>query len=112
MITEFDLDSAIAECQGVKNPNAKTCMMLAAYLTIKKELFGDSEKLDTSLYSYDAPTMTSAETITYSSDTEFSTLINGRYSDDIWAVMDDLMSMLQALNPRLYKSVMRKIEEG
>lgn len=111
MITEFDLNSAIAECQGVKNPNAKTCMMLAAYLTIKKELFGEPEKYETPLYSYDTPTK-SVETITYTSNTEFSTLIQGRNSDNIWAIIDDLMSILQELNPRLYKSVIRKIKEG
>ena len=34
MITEQDLLSAIAECQGERNPNANTCIKLAAYYTI------------------------------------------------------------------------------
>ena len=36
---EIALDEAIAECQGQRNPDSKTCMMLAAFLTIKKELY-------------------------------------------------------------------------
>lgn len=88
--------------------------MLAAYLTIKREMFVNNENNipEMPLYSYDTAPNQSAETITYQSNTEFSRLIEGRNSDDIWAVMDYLMSTLQALNPRLYKSVLRKIEEG
>lgn len=114
MITEFDIDSAIAECQGKKNPDARTCMMLAAFLTIKKEMFGKLEYNESpALYSYASPPENqSVETITYQSKTEFSQAIQGRYADDVFAVMDYLMSMLQALNPRLYNSVMRKIQEG
>jgi hypothetical protein len=37
-----DLDTAIAECQGRRNPDAKTCIMLAAFYTIKREMFGDA----------------------------------------------------------------------
>ena len=34
MIKEEDLQEAIAECQGVRNPNANTCLKLASYYTI------------------------------------------------------------------------------
>ena len=34
MITEEELQEAIAECQGQRNPNANTCLKLASYLTI------------------------------------------------------------------------------
>ena len=45
MITEKDLQEAIAECQGERNPNANTCIKLAAFYTIRNELFGNSDKL-------------------------------------------------------------------
>ena len=35
MITEMDLQEAIAECQGKRNPNADTCIKLAAFYIIK-----------------------------------------------------------------------------
>ncbi len=39
MITEHDLQEAIAECQGKRNPDANTCIKLAAFYTIKEHLF-------------------------------------------------------------------------
>ena len=39
MITEKDLQDAIAECQGERKPNANTCIKLAAYFTIYDHLF-------------------------------------------------------------------------
>ena len=45
MITEKDLLEAIAECQGERNPNANTCIKLAAYYTILDHL-SDKNKTD------------------------------------------------------------------
>lgn len=107
MITERDLQEAIAECQGAKNPNAGTCLKLAAFLTIQREMFG---KVDSppvyGEYSYSGP----VDTIAYYGDTEFSRLIEGRRPDDIWPIMDELMGVLEAVNPRLYAAVLRKIK--
>lgn len=36
--------------------------------------------------------------------------IDGRNPDDIWPIMDELMSTLQVLMPRLYDGVMRKLQ--
>ena len=108
MITEQDLQEAIAECQGTRNPNAGTCIKLAAFLTIQREMFGKTEELSQSFgnhYSYDA-----GPVVEYYGDTEFAKLINGRRPDDIWPVMDELMSTLEVVNPRLYMAVIRKIK--
>ena len=43
------------------------------------------------------------------SNSEFFQAISWRKSADIWAVMGELMDTLQAINPRLYNSVLRKI---
>ena len=40
---------------------------------------------------------------------DFFQAISGRKSADMWAVMGELMDTLQAINPRLYNSVLRKI---
>lgn len=47
--------------------------------------------------------------IEYTSDTDFSRAIHGRKCADIWPVMDELMSTIQALMPRLYDNVMQKL---
>ena len=50
-----------------------------------------------------------AEALTAPLNSEFFQAISGRKSADIWAVMGELMDALQAINPRLYNSVLRKI---
>lgn len=101
MITEKDLQEAIAECQAVKNPNANTCIKLAAFLTIKNALYEDDEK-----YSYSS---TPEEVVEYYSDTEFGRAIDGKNAMNMWAIIDEMMNALQVLNPRLYEGVLRKI---
>lgn len=108
MIRADDLRAAIAECQGERNPNAHTCMKLAAYYTILREIEPD-EKPD---YSYgSSPVKPQHDTVEYLSDTEFSAAINGRNNADAWAVMDELMSTLKVIQPRLYTSVLRRLRE-
>ena len=113
MITEHDLMEAIAECQGERNPNANTCIKLAAFYTIKNELYGKPEQLERAdyaqSYSY-APEPVDTH-ITYTSDTEFSEAIHGRRQEDVWPIMDELMSTIQVLMPRLYNGVMRRLQE-
>ena len=42
-------------------------------------------------------------------NSEFFQAISERKSAEMWAVMGELMDTLQAINPRLYNSVLRKI---
>ena len=108
MITEHDLNEAIAECQGVRNPDAKTCMMLSAFYTIKDKLYPEAT-VEMPQYSYDAPPQVE-KTIDYESDTDFGGAIYGRNTNEILSIIDEAMDAVQVLNPQLYKSIMRKIE--
>lgn len=103
MITEKDLDNAIAECQGQRNPNANTCIKLAAFYTIKHEMFGKSE-LD---YSY-APAP-DRNTIEIDSGSDFARAIDGKEQKDVWPVIDELMETIQIIQPRLYDAVMSRL---
>lgn len=113
MITEKDLQEAIAECQGQRNPNANTCIKLAAFLTIQKELFGNLEQSETvqpfNSYSYSADNK--EKIVDYSIDTEFGKLIDGKIAADAWNVMQELMDALKITNPKLYNFVLRKLEQ-
>ena len=117
MITEHDLEQAITECQGERNPNAQTCMKLAAFYTIRNEMFGNPEQVVVAKnampsYSYaDAPEKPVDTRIEYDSDTDFSRAINGREADEIWKIMDELMTTIQVLMPKLYYNVMQKLNE-
>ena len=110
MITEHDLEQAIAECQGERNPNANTCIKLAAFYTIKNELYGKAEQVERtpSLPSYSYAT---GPTIDYSSETEFSQIINGKDPSKVWPVIDELMDTIKVLMPRLYDGVMKRLQE-
>ena len=48
-------------------------------------------------------------TVTVDGNSEFFQAISGRKPAEMWAVMGELMDTLQAINPRLYNSVLRKI---
>lgn len=120
MITLQDLNAAIAECQGERNPNANTCIKLAAFYTIRQEMFGDAEGKSTApapaVPGYSTATgpaaQEQAETIIdFDSGSEFSRAIDGREAYSVWAVMDELMEVLNATNPRLFNGVMRKLHE-
>lgn len=106
MITEKDLQEAIAECQGQRNPNASTCIKLAAFLTIKEALYG---KKEIPTYSYASEPQTNV--VEYQGESEFAQEIAGRNQEDIWSIMDELMDVIKATNPRLYAGVMRKIQD-
>ena len=115
MITEKDLQEAIAECQGQRNPNASTCIKLAAFLTIQKELFGKSEQFETveksepiKTYSFEAAD-SKEKIIDYHVNTEFGNLIDGQIATNVWDVMQELMDALKITNPKLYSFAIRKL---
>lgn len=105
MITRDDLEQAIAECQGERHPTASTCVKLAAYLTLKRELFESPEPT----YSFAASPPGADSDIHIDSDSEFARAVEGRSPDDVWPVIDELMDTLSVVNPRLYAAVLRKL---
>ncbi len=117
MITEQDLQEAIAECEGERNPNASTCMKLAAFYTIKEHMYGEGSKMPTdsaypptgSSYSRSAESP-SQGIVEADSDTEFGRIVDGMRTSELFNVMDELMSTLSIVQPRLYAGVMRKLE--
>lgn len=107
MISQEDLRQAIAECQGVRNPTASTCIKLAAFLTIQRELYGDDEKIEHPSYSY-APAPYQ-NMIQIDSGSEFARVVNGRDVNEILPIIDELIDTLSIIQPRLYNAVMAKI---
>ena len=110
MITEQDLLEAIAECQGQRNPNANTCIKLAAYYTILNNLQQSDTPVSHGGYSYSSPSNTE-NTVEYTSSTDFAKIINGKSASTMWAIVDELMSALMYLNPKLYNDAMTKFSE-
>lgn len=111
MITEQDLQAAIAECEGTRNPNANTCMKLAAFYTIKDKLYPDEKDHTAEISRMVEPVQvySGAEKPMLKSDTEFARAAEGVSTEHLFAVMDELMTTIQILQPRLYDGVMRKL---
>lgn len=105
MITEQDLKEAIAECLGQRTPNASTCIKLAAFYTIRDQLYGQKDEPIIPSYSY----ASAEERIKDYGDTPFYNAIAGRMPDDVWPVIDEVFTALMAVNPRLYDAAMRKL---
>lgn len=98
MITEADLQQAISECKAQRNPNASTCIKLAAFYILQEHMYGHDEPM----YSY-APAP-------YASSTEFGEAIRDKTDTEVFAVIDELMSALSILNPPLYEQTMRRLK--
>lgn len=98
MIKESDLLEAIAECQGERNPNANTCIKLAAYYTILQHM----QKVDEPQYSFLAG---------YDSGSEFSDAVRGKDTPSVLSVMDELMDVVKVLIPKLYNATIDKLND-
>ena len=92
MITRNDLLEAIEKCQGQKNPNANTCIKLAAYYTILDHTPEEPS------YSYASEPLS-----------EFMKLIKKKRSDEVMLIVDDMMEELQTVNPQLYYKTMERL---
>lgn len=101
MIREDEVLDAIAECQGERNPDANTCRNLAAFYTILDHI-KKTPNIETSL---PEPT----PRLKYEGTSEFYDLIRHKDINEVLSVLDELMSTLQIINPRLYDGVMSKL---
>lgn len=93
MIREHELRDAIMECQSEKNPNANTCIKLAAYYTLLNNMYPEAPEK----YSY----KTAPE---YNGRSEFAEAIKGKPVPEVMGVVDELMDALRVLSPRLYNA--------
>lgn len=108
MITEMDLREAIAECEGTRNPNASTCIKLAAYYTILNNLHGNqADSSPSSNYSFASEPMVGLKY----TDSEFSQYVMDKGIERVFPLLDELMDTLMVVNPKLYDSMIMKISE-
>ena len=106
MITKQDLLEAIAECQGTRSPTANTATKLAAFYTILDHLDDDKSTPVPMSYSYAAP---SEGIVRYDGESEFARAVDGKPQKEVFDVLDELVSLIQVMNERLYDGVMRKL---
>ena len=112
MITQQDLQEAIAECMGQRNPNANTAIKLAAFYTIRRELYGEDKDAVQPLpgpagYSFSPAPEESL--VDNPSDSEFARIIDGRPQSEIWPLMDEMMDTISMIHPNLYHAVLDRL---
>ena len=110
MITEKDLRAAIAECQGARNPNANTCIKLAAFYTILNNLYPEKveEPVDvgySTMPSYDeyVPQIRA--------ESEFMNVCSLKPITDVLEVLNEHMEAIKLLYPKEYDSIIEKIKD-
>jgi len=108
MITEKDLKEAIAECEGERNPNANTCIKLAAFYTILDNMYGEKTEIPNN---YSMAASSDSPNMDYLTDSEFSQIIADKGIEKAFPVIDELIATLSVLNPKLYQSVLRKLAD-
>ena len=112
MITKRDLVEAIAECQGTRSPNANTAVKLAAFYTILDHLDDEKQSAETAVdrNSFNGYSLSEPHNIVRCDlSSEFARAIDGKQQADVWPVLDELMTTIQAMNSRLYNGVMKKL---
>lgn len=110
------LDHAIAQNLSSDDPDAWTCMRLAAQLYLRDRLYGQPvepapPKQPNQGYAFaDAPQTLAEEIVYYPGKTEFAREIDGKRAADIWPIMDEMMSLFAALHPEMYKRAIEMIK--
>ena len=104
MITERELNQYIEHCLEEPVTSNKR-NILADLIIIKDYLFGEPMQ---SGYSY----ANKVENIIYiNGDTEFLATVNGKDTEKVMAIMDELMEATKTLHPRMYDRVIEKISD-
>lgn len=105
MLTERDLLKAIAECETEPLTSAKISKLADLY-TVYDHLFGYDEAPP--LYSHAEPV--EQRKIKTNGDTEFLKLLNGKDMELCLTEIDELVSAIQALHPKMYERLLRNLE--
>ena len=115
MIRESDLHEAIAECLGKRDPDANTCIKLAAYYTILNQLY-PQEQDEQEVHAMPVlPAQSFAadpDTVNYEGDSEFARIVRELPVSRMMPIIDEMMDALSVLQPRLYDAVMRRLSEA
>ena len=116
MITEKEVEQAIEECMREPVTGNKRSV-LADLIIIQDYLFGEPMQAQEApqpmpMQSYSAPPMEQVETyIETTGDSEFLKAVDGRKSDKVWKLMDELVEAVKILHPRMYTTFIDKIQD-
>lgn len=116
MITEKEIEQAIEECLREPVTGNKRAV-LADLIIIQDYLFGEPMQAQEasqpmSMQSYSAQPMEQVETyIETTGDSEFLKAVDGRKSDKVWKLVDELVEAVKILHPRMYTTFIDKVQD-
>ena len=82
------------------------CAKLADLYAIRNQMQGDRPAMAAAPQKSQLPDCQALQP----GQSDFLQAVSGKPAQDAWAVMDELMQTLEAIQPRVYTSVMRKIQ--
>ena len=104
MITEKELMEAIKECETEPATLAKISK-LADFYTVYEHLFGMPMENG---YSY---ALNAEKVLQTNGGTEFLQAVDGKNSEKVMAIIDELLEAVKLLQPRMYDGVLRRLYE-
>ncbi|MDE6673079.1 MAG: hypothetical protein K2K16_12955 [Ruminococcus sp.] len=100
MLTQRELIDAIRECENAP-VSYQNCQRLATFYGIYDHMFPPEVQTG----------IKAEKVIEDYGKSDFLLSVGGKNAEKVWNVMDELMSTLQAVNPKLYEGVLRKIDD-
>ena len=116
MITEKEIAQAIEECMREPVTGNKRAV-LADLIIIQDYLFGEPTRAQEvpqpmPMQSYSAHPIEQVETyIETTGDSEFLRAVDGRKSDKVWKLIDELVEAIKILHPRMYTTFIDKVQD-
>lgn len=117
MITEKEVAQAIEQCMQEPVTGNKRAV-LADLIIIQDYLFGEPTRaqevpqMPMPMQSYSAPPMEQVEIyVETNGDSEFLKAVNGRKSERLWKLIDELVEAVKILHPRMYTTFIDKVQD-
>lgn len=101
MFSRRELLDAIDECEKGMN-SYQNCQKLATLYSIYDHVYGEPVTPQKTVQE---------EVVDVYGDSDFLKAVAGKKAESVWPVIDELMATVNAIQPRLYEAVLRKLNE-
>ena len=104
MLTKAELLTAIDELEDAP-PTFQNCQKMATFYTLLNNVYGRQQT------EYSFAEKKPEEVIKDHGGSEFLQAIKGKTAESVWKILDETMSTLEVLQPKLYDAVIRQISQ-
>ena len=104
MLSKAELLTAIDELEDAP-PTFQNCQKMATFYTLLNSVYGRQQNENSFVETKPE------EVIKDHGSSEFLQTVKGKNADMVWSVIDEAMSTLEVLQPKLYDAVIRQISQ-